>query len=211
MIHHTAMVRVVMALGAFGALVAGTHALPPSSRLPGPASPARAGSTTCPDLPADAAIALDRGVALEDSPVGHCLAEAALHGNAQSALRIADTYHARSHVAPLLDVRGREIRWYHLAADLGSSRAAARLAELLDKDIEWQMPDIALSYAMTALRAGDPDAGDQIVQAWQDGRIAPEKLYGLRQWLDDPKAPAPALRQAVMAGLNATPDELEPA
>lgn len=156
----------------------------------------------CPALPTGA-------TPVEATPAGACWAEAALAWDNDAALMLGDHYRALDGHAPRLDTRGRQIRWYRLAADRGSPRGAWEAAQLIDVDPEWQVPNDALAYAIFALEHGEPAAGDYLIDQWQAGRIERGKLYRLRQWLDRPSYLPPDERRTISEGLDAPADELE--
>ena len=164
----------------------------------------------CPvGLALDAAAPL-QGVPVETTAPGACLAARAEAGDVGAQIRLGDFYHALPGPLPLIDRRGRELHWYRLAADHGSPQAAWAAAQLIDRDMDLQVPNDALAYAITALKGGIEDADDFIVDEYQSGRIDPGKLWGLRRWMDTPGAISAARRQAILEGLAQPPgDELE--
>jgi len=191
------IVRTLIALGALAALASCARERPPAP----PACPANLVLSA-----ADPA----RGVPVEDTPAGHCLAARAAAGDITAALRLGDFYSALPGTVPLIDRRGRQVHWYRLAADRGSPLAAWRAARLIDTDPDRQVPNDALSYVFVALKGDIPEAGDYLVDQWQAGRVDPGKLWALRRWLDHPGTLPEDQRKDIIAGLNASTDELEP-
>jgi hypothetical protein len=189
--------RGLIALGAVAALAGCT-----GERAPAP--------PVCPANPVLSAAAPARGVPVEDTPAGHCLATRATAGDIAAALRLGDFYSTLPGTMPLIDRRGRQVHWYRLAADEGSPLGAWRAARLIDTDPDRQVPNDALSYIFVALKADIPEAGDYLVDQWQAGRVDPGKLWALRRWLDRPGALPEDQRRDIIAGLNAPTDELEP-
>ena len=165
-----------------------------------------------PTCPADVVLsaALGRGQAVEDTPGGRCLAQRAAAGDIAAALRLGDFYTAQPGPLPLIDRNGHEVHWYRLAGDLGSPIGAWHATQLIDTDRERQVPNDALSYLFTAVKGGLPEAGDYLVEQWQNGRIDPGKLWGLRRWLNQPGPLGDEARADIIAGLNEPADELEP-
>ena len=157
-------------------------------------------------LPADAPA---HGIPVEQTPAGHCLADRAEAGDIDAALQLGDFYRELPGTLPLIDRKGHELHWYRLAADRGSPPGAWQAARLIDNDRDRQVPNDALAYVITALKGGIPDAGDYLVDQWQDGRIDPGKLWSLRRWLNQPGALPADQRADIIAGLNAPTDELE--
>jgi hypothetical protein len=191
------MIRPALALG-MAALVSGCGA----QHAPAP--------PTCPAqlvLPADG---LAQGIPVETTPGGRCLATRAEAGDAAAALRLGDFYAAQPGPLPLIDRNGREVHWYRLAGDLGSPLGAWQAAQLIDNDPDRQVPNDALAYIFTAIKGGIPEAGDYLVDQWQDGRVDPGKLWGLRRWLARPGPLSAERRKDIIDGLNLPADELEP-
>jgi hypothetical protein len=153
---------------------------------------------------------LARGIPVEATPGGHCLAARAEAGDPAAALRLGDFYSAQPGPLPLIDRNGREVHWYRLAGDLGSPLGAWQAAQLIDVDPDRQVPNDALSYIFTAIKGGIPEAGDYLVDQWQDGRVDPGKLWALRRWLGQPGPLSDERRNDIIAGLNLPADELEP-
>lgn len=162
----------------------------------------------CPAAALDEA-APRRGVPIELTAAGACLAARGLAGDAAAALQLGDFYDSLPTTLPLIDRRGRELFWYRHAADRGSPQAAWSAAQLIDRDIGLQVPNDALAYAIFAFRHGIDDAGDFLVEQYQDGRIDPGKLWGLKRWMDTPGALPPARRKAMLDGFARPADELE--
>lgn len=162
----------------------------------------------CPAAGLDAA-APRRGVPIEVTPAGACLAARAQAGDAAAAVQLGDFYDSLPATLPLIDRRGRELHWYRLAADHGSPQAAWSAAQLIDRDIGLQVPNDALAYAIFAFRHGIDEAGDFLVEQYQDGRIDPGKLWSLKRWMDRPGALPPARRKAMLEGFAKPADELE--
>ena len=164
---------------------------------------------TCPAglvlSPADPA----RGVPVEDTPAGHCLAARAEAGDIAAALRLGDFYSGLPGIMPLIDRRGRQVYWYRLAGNRGSPLGAWRAARLIDTDPDRQVPNDALSYVFIAVKGQIPEAGDYLIDQWQAGRVDPGKLWALRRWLARPGAIPEDQRRDIIAGLNAPADELE--
>lgn len=125
------------------------------------------------------------GKPLELGPAGQCLVKAAGRGNGLAALRLGDFYRDHAEAAAGLDTFGREVEWYRRALALGVPQANVRLMQVLDRDLERQMPDRALAHGIRAVQLGSRDAADTIGAAYEAGRIAPGKLYYLRQWLGE--------------------------
>jgi hypothetical protein len=191
------MIRPALAL-AMVALVSGCGAQRPSA------------PPTCPANLVLSAGGLAQGIPVEATPGGHCLAARAELGDPAAALRLGDFYAAQPGPLPLIDRNGREVHWYRLAGDLGSPLGAWRAAQLIDLDHDRQVPNDALSYIFTAIKGGIPEAGDYLVDQWQDGRVDPGKLWGLRRWLGQPGTLSDERRNDIIAGLNLPADELEP-
>ena len=154
--------------------------------------------------------ALAQGQPVEATPGGRCLAQRATAGDIVAALRLGDFYTAQAGTLPLIDRNGREVHWYRLAADLGSPLGAWHATRLIDVDQDRQVPNDALAYLFTAIKGGIPEAGDYLVEQWQNGRVDPGKLWGMRRWLDRPGALPDEQRADIVAGLNEPADELEP-
>ncbi len=172
-----------------------TRALPPAP----PVCPAAALSEAAPR----------RGVPVEDTREGACLAARGLAGDTAAALQLGDFYDSLPATLPLIDRRGRELFWYRHAADHGSPQAAWSAAQLIDRDIDLQVPNDALAYAIFAFRHGIDEAGDFLVEQYQDGRIDPGKLWGLKRWMNTPGALSPERRKAMQEGFAKPADELE--
>ena len=183
-------------LGLIAAL--GSCATPPPAPPPCPANIALS--------PADPV----RGVPVEDTPGGQCLATRATRGDVAAMLRLGDFYSGLSDPVPLIDRHGRQVHWYRLAGDHGSPPGAWAAVALLDTDHDRQVPNDALAYLYTAIKGGIPAAGDYLVDQWQDGRVDPGKLWAMRRWLNRPGVLPEDQRTAIIAGLNAPPDELAP-
>jgi len=149
-----------------------------------------------------------QGIPVEDTPAGQCLAARASAGDVAAQLRLGDFYRDTPGTMPLIDRRGRQLHWYRMAADKGSPAGAWAAVQLIDINRDIQVPNDALAYLFVAVKAGIPEAGDYLVDQWQDGRIDPGKLYRLRQWLARPGALPEDQRQDIIAGLNAPVDEL---
>ena len=192
------MIRHAPALIGLLALAGCTQAPPPP-----PPSPPCAVGTSLPTA------GLARGIPVEDTPGGHCLADRAEAGDNDAALRLGDFYRELPGILPLIDRKGHELHWYRLAGDRGSALGGWRAALLIDNDRDRQVPNDALAYVIAALKAGIPEAGDYLVDQWQDGRIDPGKLWSLRRWLNQPGALPADQRAEIIAGLNAPTDELE--
>jgi hypothetical protein len=169
---------------------------------PAPAPP------VCPAKAALSASAPVRGIPVESTPAGQCLALRAQAGDIAAALRLGDFYRTVPGTLPLIDRRGRQVHWYRLAADHGSPEGAWAAVQLIDVNRDIQVPNDALAYLFVAIKAGVPDAGDYLVDQWQDGRVDPGKLWGLRRWLARPGALPEAERAAIINGLNQPADEL---
>jgi hypothetical protein len=170
-----------------------------------PAAPVPPPCTPPPVLSADAPA---RGIPVEATPGGQCLAARAEAGDVAAQLRLGDFYHDAPGTMPLIDRRGRQIHWYRMAADRGSPAGAWAAVQLIDINRDIQVPNDALSYLFVAVKAGIPEAGDYLVDQWQDGRIDPGKLWRLRRWLATPGVLPADQRAAIIAGLNAPADEL---
>ncbi|EGD58169.1 hypothetical protein Y88_0221 [Novosphingobium nitrogenifigens DSM 19370] len=156
-----------------------------------------------------AAEGLARGVPVETTPTGRCLAAMADAGDVAAELRLGDFYHEQKGALPLIDTRGRQIHWYRLAANRGSAQGAWQAARLIDKDPQWQVPNDALAYTFTAIKGGVPEAADYLIDQWQAGRIDAGKLYAFRRWLDRDKTLPADEKQEIVEGLDAPADELE--
>jgi len=154
--------------------------------------------------------ALSRGQPVEDTPGGRCLADRATAGDIAAALRLGQFYLAQPGPLPLIDRNGREVHWFRLAADHGSTQGAWQAVQLIDVDKDRQVPNDALAYLFTAVKGGIPEAGDYLIDQWQDGRIDPGKLWTLRRWLGQPGPLSDEARADIIAGLNQPADELEP-
>jgi hypothetical protein len=189
--------RFLLALGALAAMAG-------CAREPAPNPP------VCPANLVLSAADPARGVPVEDTPAGHCLAARAEAGDIAAALRLGDFYSTLPGTAPLIDRHGRQVHWYRLAGDRGSPLGAWHAARLIDIDRDRQVPNDALSYVFVALKGDIPEAGDYLVDQWQAGRVDPGKLWAMRRWLDRPGALPDDERKAIIAGLNAPTDELEP-
>ena len=150
-----------------------------------------------------------RGLPVEATPAGACLAARAMAGDMAAALRLGDFYDSLPATLPLIDRRGRELFWYRRAADHGSPQGAWSAAQLIDRDVDLQVPNDALAYAIFAFRHGIDEAGDFLVEQYQDGRIDPGKLWGLKRWMDRPGALSPERRKAMLDGFAKPADELE--
>jgi len=150
-----------------------------------------------------------QGTPVEATPAGQCLAARATAGDVAAALRLGDFYRTAPGTLPLIDRRGRQIHWYRLAADRGSAVGAWQAVQLIDINRDIQVPNDALAYLFVAIKAGIPEAGDYLVDQWQDGRVDPGKLWALRRWLARPGAIPEDQRRDIIAGLNAPADELE--
>lgn len=187
----------VLVLGLFVLLCGCSEDRPPAAPL-------------CPANLELSASAPSRGMPVEDTPAGQCLAARALAGDLTAAVRLGEFYSALPGTVPLIDRRGRQVHWYRLAADHGSPLGAWRASRLIDIDPDRQVPNDALSYLFVAVKGQVPEAGDYLVDQWQAGRIDPGKLWALRRWLGKPGALPDDQRTAMIAGLNAPTDELEP-
>lgn len=164
-----------------------------------------------PACPADLALspaAPVHGVPVEDTPAGQCLALRAQAGDIAAALRLGDFYRTLPGTLPLIDRRGRQVHWYRLAADHGSPLGAWEAVQLIDINRDIQVPNDALAYLFVAIKAGIPQAGDYLVDQWQDGRVDPGKLWALRRWLAKPGHLPDDERAAILDGLNQPADEL---
>ncbi len=171
---------------------------------PAPVPPTCAANAVLPVDP------LRRGIPVEASPAGHCLATRAEAGDIAAALRLGDFYRQVPGTLPLIDRKGHELHWYRLAGDRGSPTAAWAAAQLIDNDRDRQVPNDALAYIFIALKGGVAEAGDYLVDQWQDGRVDPGKLWGLRRWLAQPGNLPADQRTALVKGLDAPADELMP-
>lgn len=177
--------------------------------LPGCAHQPTPGPPPCPaDLVLSAA-APAHGTPVEATPGGRCLAARAQAGDVAAALQLGDFYRTVPGTLPLIDRRGRQIHWYRLAADRGSAVGAWQAVQLIDINRDIQVPNDALAYLFVAIKAGIPEAGDYLIDQWQDGRVDPGKLWALRRWLARPGAIPEDQRRDIIAGLNAPADELE--
>jgi hypothetical protein len=151
------------------------------------------------------------GVPVEDTPAGRCLAARAKAGDVAAALRLGDFYSAIPGKLPLIDRNGRRVHWYRLAGDHASPTGAWHAVALLDVDHDRQVPNDALAYLITAIKGGIPEAGDYLMDQWEDGRVDPGKLWALRRWLAHPGALPADQARAIIAKLNTPPtDELAP-
>jgi hypothetical protein len=149
----------------------------------------------------DAVLSADaprHGIPVEQTPAGRCLADHAEAGDIAAALKIGDFYLAVPGTLPLIDRKGHELHWFRLAADHGDPTGAWAAAQLIDNDRDRQVPNDALAYLIVAIKGGIPEAGDYIVDQWQDGR----------RWLDHPGVLPEDQRAAIIAGLNAPADDL---
>jgi hypothetical protein len=178
--------------------------------LPGCGSGPTPPAPPCPAGLALSAAGLTRGQPVEETPGGGCLAARAAGGDIAAALRLGDFYAAQPGPLPLIDTNGREVHWYRLAGDLGSPLGAWRATQLIDTDEDRQVPNDALAYLFTAVKGGIPEAGDYLIEQWQNGRIDPGKLWGMRRWLNKPGPLPEAERTGIIAGLAEPADELEP-
>jgi len=176
-----------------------------SGCAPSAKSPVLAACPTGAILSADAP---RRGIPVEQTPAGKCLADHAEAGDIAAALRLGDFYLAVPGTLPLIDRKGHELHWFRLAADRGNATGAWQAAQLIDNDRDRQVPNDALAYIIVAIKGGIPEAGDYVVDQWQDGRIDPGKIWALRRWLDQPGILPADQRAAIIAGLNAPPDDL---
>jgi hypothetical protein len=183
---------------AFGAGLALTGC----ARQPVPVPP------TCPAELALSPAAPASGIPVEMTPAGQCLATRAEAGDVSAQLRLGSFYHDLPGTMPMIDRRGRQLHWYRLAADRGSAPGAWAAVQLIDTNRDIQVPNDALSYLFVAVKAGIPEAGDYLVDQWQDGRIDPGKLWRLRRWLNTPGTLPTDQRTAILNGLNAPADEL---
>ena len=148
-----------------------------------------------PPCAADIVLSADatkRGIPVEATPGGRCLAARAEAGDVAAQLRLGDFYHDAPGTMPLIDRRGH----------------AWAAVQLIDTNRDIQVPNDALAYLFVAVKAGIPEAGDYLVDQWQDGRIDPGKLWRLRRWLATPGVLPNDMRTAIIDGLNAPPDEL---
>ncbi len=164
-----------------------------------------------PPCAADIVLSADatkRGIPVEATSGGRCLAARAEAGDVAAQLRLGDFYHDAPGTMPLIDRRGHQVHWYRLAADRGSPAGAWAAVQLIDTNRDIQVPNDALAYLFVAVKAGIPEAGDYLVDQWQDGRIDPGKLWRLRRWLATPGVLPNDMRTAIIDGLNAPPDEL---
>ena len=157
------------------------------------------------------ALAIDplrHGIPVEATPAGKCLADHAEAGENPAAMQLGNFYLAVPGTLPLIDRKGHELHWFRLAADRGDAAGAWAAAQLIDNDRDRQVPNDALAYLIIAIKAGIPEAGDYIVDQWQDGRLDPGKIWSLRRWLARPGALPEDQRKAIIDGLNAPPDDL---
>jgi len=185
-----------------GGLVLGAMVLAGCASKPAPALP------RCAPDAALSLLAPIHGVPVEATPAGQCLALRAQAGDIAAALRLGDFYRTLPGTLPLIDRRGRQVHWYRLAADRGSPAGAWAAVQLIDINRDIQVPNDALAYLFVALKAGIPEAGDYLIDQWQDGRVDPGKLWGLRRWLAKPGTLPDDERAAIIAGLNQPADEL---
>jgi hypothetical protein len=185
-----------------------TIALCACSALSGCAQPAAPLPPQCAAAAMLSADAPAKGIPVEVTAAGRCLAARAEAGDIAAQLRLADFYHDAPGTMPLIDRRGHQLHWYRLAADRGSPTGAWAAVQLIDINRDIQVPNDALSYLFVAVKAGIPEAGDYLVDQWQDGRIDPGKLWRLRRWLATPGVLPADQRQAIITGLNAPADEL---
>jgi len=149
-----------------------------------------------------------RGIPVEQSPAGQCLSARAEAGDIAAALRLGNFYLGVPGTLPLMDRKGHELHWFRLAGDRGDATGAWQAVQLIDNDRDRQVPNDALAYLIVAIKGGIPEAGDYVVDQWQDGRIDPGKIWALRRWLDRPGALPADQRAAIINGLNAPPDDL---
>ncbi|WP_428334338.1 hypothetical protein [Novosphingobium sp.] len=172
-----------------------------------PAAKAPAPGPCAPDavLSADAP---RRGIPVEQTPAGRCMADRAEAGDIAAGLKIGDFYLNVPGTLPLIDRKGHELHWFRLAGDHGDATGAWAAAQLIDNDRDRQVPNDALAYLIVAIKGGIPEAGDYIVDQWQDGRVDPGKIWALRRWLDQPGVLPEDQRVAIIAGLNAPADDL---
>lgn len=181
--------------------------------LAGLAGCSTAATPGAPPCPVDAVLpasAPEHGMAIEDTPAGHCLAQRAEAGDIMAALRLGDFYRTLPGTLPLIDRNGREVHWYRLAGDHGSPLGGWQATRLLDLDRARQVPNDALAYLFTAVKGRVPGAADYLIAQWQAGRIDPGKLWGLRGSLARPGALPETERAKLLAGLNAPAKALAP-
>jgi hypothetical protein len=148
-----------------------------------------------------------RGVPVEDTPAGRCLAHRAEAGDIDAALALGDFYRTLPGLLPLIDRNGREVHWYRLAADRGSPEGAWRAGLLIDTDVDVQVPNDALAYFIVALKGHVPLAAPYLVNQWDQGRINPGKLWKLRRWLATTNTLPTDRRLAIIAALDTPPTE----
>jgi hypothetical protein len=141
---------------------------------------------------------------IEETPAGHCWAAEAGKGNSAAAMQLASAYDRVTNAgeAAQVDVFGREVEWYRRAASLGVPLANLKLMQILDRDPTRQMPDGVLNYAVLATQAGFPEAAKGIARAYAAGRIRPEKLHFIRQWLEGPEARHSPFSKTLCAALD---------
>ena len=162
----------------------------------------------CPLHAALSAEAPAKGIAVETTNPGQCLAIRAEASDLTAALQLGDFYHDLPGTIPLIDRRGHQLHWYRVAANGGSPAGAWAAVRLIDTNHDIQVPNDALAYLFVAVKAGIPEAGDYLIDQWQDGRIDPGKLWRMRRWLDTPGALPAGQRDEIIAGLNAPADTL---
>lgn len=148
-----------------------------------------------------------RGVPVETTAAGRCLAARAQAGDSAASLALGDYYRALPGTLPLIDRNGREVHWYRLAADHGSAAGAWMATLLIDTDPDRQVPNDALAYLFEAVRGGIPEAGDRLIDQWQAGRIDPGKLWAFRRWLATDRTLDLAARAEIVRELAKPPVE----
>ncbi len=141
-----------------------------------------AGEVRCSPLGPDA---VAPGIPVEASAAGRCLMAAAGRGNGVAALQLGHFYRDYAAAVSGLDTFGREVEWYRRALALGVPQANVHLMQALDRYPARQMPDRALAHGIRAVELGNREAAETIAAAYAAGRIAPGKLYYLRQWLSE--------------------------
>ena len=168
-------------------------------------------TSTLSACPAGAILSADapqHGIPVEQTPAGRCLSDHAEAGDRAAALRLGDFYLAVSGTLPLIDRKVHELHWFRLAADRGDATGAWQAAQLIDNDRDRQVPNDALAYIIVAIKGGIPEAGEYVVDQWQDGRIDPGKIWALRRWLNQPGMLPADQRADIITGLDAPPDDL---
>jgi hypothetical protein len=148
-----------------------------------------------------------RGVPVEDTPAGQCLARRAEAGDIDAAMTLGDFYRTLPGTLPLIDRNGREVHWYRLAGNEGSPQGAWYAGRLIDTDVDVQVPNDALAYFIVAMKGGVPLAAPYLLTQWNEGRINPGKLWKLRRWLATTNTLPTDRRLAIIAALDTPPTE----